>query len=67
MSLISAECVKRPSGAKSIKAIMSDNITPKNIKKYMDYGYQAVIDKNLSVIENLNMLERLYMEKQKKL
>ena len=67
MSLINAECVKRPSGAKSIKAIMSDNITPKNIKKYLDYGYQAVIDKNLSVIENLNMLERLYMEKQKRI
>ena len=30
-------------------------------------NYQAVIDKNLSDIENLSMLERLYMENQKRI
>lgn len=67
MSALNAECVKKPSGAKGIRALMTDNPTPKTIKKYNDCGYQAVIDKNCSLVETLHELGKAFSDKQNRI
>lgn len=64
ISAYNTELVKRPSGARSIKAILTDSITPKMEKRYLDMGYQATIDKSRPLVDSVDELARLYAERQ---
>lgn len=67
LSALNSLCVKKPSGAKGIKALMTDNLNPKVNKRYIEYGYNTVIDKKSDIEEELQKLARLYIEKQNRI
>lgn len=64
MSIINFEMVKRPSGVKGVRAVLMDDVTDKNGKKYLDCGYQKVLPKTGPWSGALETLGAIFMEKQ---